>query len=639
MLRSSFSGLHPDSIAASSTVASPLGSDPSAIAFLPSATASGTAIIAQTNPPPSPPPTSSPIWLWLFLIVIPAGWIALAVWRWRKTKEQEERDRTRPDAPPSGAEVASNRAESIVAADRAHLKGEEPAIEEPTEEPVVKPVAEPVVEPIAEEPMAEPIEEPVIEEPVNEEPAIEEPAIEEPTQEPVAEEPGVEPIAEEPVEEPVEEPGVVTADIPVVAPPVVAQTEALPVPSAPSPEPTLWPDTAGDRDQTEIEAARFSGPPSTPEDLADVDASLPGLPDGYGDGRIMLLPRDPQWAYAYWDLTNDQKMVGRNQGGERLALRLYDVTDIVMGEQNPHSVQQYDCDELARDWYLPIPVSDRNYAVEIGYLTHDGRWLPLARSPQVRIPPVYPSDWFSEQFLTVTWDEDLRGKTLIQLTPPEGRSPKVSIHQQLYNLASAGDQRTSGSLFGSMQGASEQNFSGQNVSGQTFPEQHLSSHIFSAVFPSGMGAWALPTASGMGAWALPSPSGMGLSGAGQMDLGLAGAYGLSSWMSAEWASGVGFSASAPPERSRKFWLVADAELIVYGATEPDAKVTIAGHGISLAPDGTFRLQVSFPDGVLEYPIQAIAADGEQQRSIRMIFRRDTPHRNTNTPDEASDEWF
>lgn len=82
-------------------------------------------------------------------------------------------------------------------------------------------------------------------------------------------------------------------------------------------------------------------------------------------------------------------------------------------------------------------------------------------------------------------------------------------------------------------------------------------------------------------------------------------------------SGIGLSASIPPARARKFWLVADAELIVYGATEPDATVTIDGRPIQLNPDGTFRFQVSFQDGVLNFPIMAVATDGEQTRSIHM----------------------
>jgi hypothetical protein len=56
-------------------------------------------------------------------------------------------------------------------------------------------------------------------------------------------------------------------------------------------------------------------------------------------------------------------------------------------------------------------------------------------------------------------------------------------------------------------------------------------------------------------------------------------------------SGVGlFSGSGVPKRPRQFWLVADAELIVYGATEPDANVTIAGRPVKLEP----RWHLPFP---------------------------------------------
>jgi uncharacterized protein len=94
-----------------------------------------------------------------------------------------------------------------------------------------------------------------------------------------------------------------------------------------------------------------------------------------------------------------------------------------------------------------------------------------------------------------------------------------------------------------------------------------------------------------------------------------------------------------PAKPRKFWLIADAELIVYGATEPDAKVYVGGREIELSPNGTFRFQMSFPDGEIDYPIVAVAADGEQQRSIRMTFDRETTNRNTNTKEEAVEEWF
>ena len=101
----------------------------------------------------------------------------------------------------------------------------------------------------------------------------------------------------------------------------------------------------------------------------------------------------------------------------------------------------------------------------------------------------------------------------------------------------------------------------------------------------------------------------------------------------------GVAASMPPVRPRKFWLIADAELIIHGATEPDANVTIAGQPIKLNPDGTFRFQMAFPDGLINYPIMAVAVDGEQNRSIHMKFNRETPKRFTNTKEEAVLEWI
>jgi hypothetical protein len=49
--------------------------------------------------------------------------------------------------------------------------------------------------------------------------------------------------------------------------------------------------------------------------------------------------------------------------------------------------------------------------------------------------------------------------------------------------------------------------------------------------------------------------------------------------------------------------------------------------------------VPFRDGQQIYPIEAVAADGEQKRNITLEFRRTTPEANVNTPDTAVPEWF
>ena len=78
-----------------------------------------------------------------------------------------------------------------------------------------------------------------------------------------------------------------------------------------------------------------------------------------------------------------------------------------------------------------------------------------------------------------------------------------------------------------------------------------------------------------------------------------------------------------PEQSRGFWLVADCELILYGATLPDAKVTVLGRSVKLNPDGTFAMRFALPDGKLDMPIRAESADGVDKRGIDITVQRQT----------------
>ena len=75
--------------------------------------------------------------------------------------------------------------------------------------------------------------------------------------------------------------------------------------------------------QEEVEAAKFElgQDDLTGGELASVDVGLAELPEGYGSSRIVLLPRDPQWSYCYWDIPNEHKEDLRRQGGQQLALR------------------------------------------------------------------------------------------------------------------------------------------------------------------------------------------------------------------------------------------------------------------------------------------------------------------------------
>ena len=74
---------------------------------------------------------------------------------------------------------------------------------------------------------------------------------------------------------------------------------------------------------------------------------------------------------------------------------------------------------------------------------------------------------------------------------------------------------------------------------------------------------------------------------------------------------------------RKFWLVVNTELIVYGATEPDAKVTVQGRPIKLRPDGTFSLRFALPDGKQVIPVAATSSDDIETKVITPIVTKET----------------
>jgi hypothetical protein len=239
-----------------------------------------------------------------------------------------------------------------------------------------------------------------------------------------------------------------------------------------------------------------------------------------------------------------------------------------------HTLQELLVNALAREWFVPVPMSDRDYQVELGYRMAGGGWLSVAVSAPARMPAVGPSKEIADQFVPFVLDPPAsqNADTAPVTAPP---APAVGLHERLYVQASVGRQ---------VLGRGSEAF-----------------HDLQEDQDSAAGNQA----SGVGLWA----SGRNDSGAGLM------------------------------ARPRSFWLVADAELVVYGATDPAATLRIGEEIVPLAADGTFRLQVPFRDGQQVYPITAVAADGEQRRSITLEFSRRTPHAAGNSQDDAVAEWF
>jgi len=92
-------------------------------------------------------------------------------------------------------------------------------------------------------------------------------------------------------------------------------------------------------------------------------------------------------------------------------------------------------------------------------------------------------------------------------------------------------------------------------------------------------------------------------------------------MGSETVSSFGSAGLQKPPRARGFRLWVATELILYGATEPDARVTIQGREIKLRGDGTFSARFALPDGVIDLPVTAVSADEIEERTIETTVSR------------------
>jgi hypothetical protein len=80
---------------------------------------------------------------------------------------------------------------------------------------------------------------------------------------------------------------------------------------------------------------------------------------------------------------------------------------------------------------------------------------------------------------------------------------------------------------------------------------------------------------------------------------------------------------ALPLLGRGFHFELDAELVVYGATEPNARVTLQGEPVQIRKDGTFTVRFALPDARQIIPACAASPDGVEERTIVLAVERNT----------------
>jgi hypothetical protein len=67
----------------------------------------------------------------------------------------------------------------------------------------------------------------------------------------------------------------------------------------------------------------------------------------------------------------------------------------------------------------------------------------------------------------------------------------------------------------------------------------------------------------------------------------------------------------------------DAEIVVYGVTNPTAKLTLQGEPVPIAADGSFSVRFHMPDSRQIIPAVASSADGGEEKTVILAVERNT----------------
>lgn len=324
------------------------------------------------------------------------------------------------------------------------------------------------------------------------------------------------------------------------------------------------------------------------------NAGLGELPESYGTGRLILAARDPHWLYAAWDLTREQQR-GYNalSKDKHLVVRVFlnRVSGKAFGETHVHPE--------SRHWFIHVGKAGSRFVAELGYYDKAGKWVSVSQSKQTLTPPDSLSDDTSVRFTDLPVEVPFQD--LIETVKQElkGNLPLVEALEQLRVAGNIALPKAKALAKGLWTAAQEKALS-EVVSMDSVRRIWIGSLEITELIRRKLS------------------NELSSAAAAQFSKSQAGAGGV---------GGLG-SVSSPfggSTESKGFWFNVNAELIIYGATEPTAEVTIGGKVIKLRPDGSFSYRFALPDGNYDLPAVAVSADRSEARSAELKFSRSTSY--------------
>ena len=328
------------------------------------------------------------------------------------------------------------------------------------------------------------------------------------------------------------------------------------------------------------------------------------LPAGYGTGRLLLVARDPHSLYAAWDPSPEQaKRLEGKEAGPEMSVRVY------LETPGAQPAQEIRLTSRLKGCFVSVKQSGAKYVAEVGYYLN-GQWQPIAKSDVATTPADEPAAPTEPEFVTF-------GGAMSEALP----------------ALPANVEKTAGKPVASNP---KQKRPPPTPPRPAMPPHHFvetigSSDTSAGTQPSSTPAWTEAQEEALekaGAWDSPvmpfqePPTCNEFAGvAAPIALSSMEAAGIEFLQEAE-AAAITSPGAAAPERNRGFWFNVDAELIIYGATEPGALVRVEGRAIELRSDGTFSFRLAFPNGVHEISLTAESGRGDV-RHAKLAFVRST----------------
>jgi hypothetical protein len=359
-------------------------------------------------------------------------------------------------------------------------------------------------------------------------------------------------------------------------PPILLEGDATPTPTASGP------------------GQRYALGPAPAAAPATAAGSAGGeLPESYGTQQLFLAARDPHWLYAYWDFSREQlKKYNALSADGHLVLRIF------RGAADGEPVSQIQLHPESRTWFAPVPAAGAKYLAEIGYHDAAHKWVTLARSGATFSPPDSLSDDTSIRFATIPSEVSFAELLALVKGAVREHVPLVEAMQQM-RAQGHRELPTPEAVQSEWTPAQE-----KALADVISIDQVRRIWIGSLEITELIRRQILQQVSSLGAAQFSVPT------------SLSSALGAFSSVSSPFGGG---------ERKRGFWFNVNAELIIYGATEPDAKVTIGDRAIKLRPDGSFSYRFALPDGEYSLPAAAQSADGVETRHAHLKFSRGTAY--------------